>query len=405
MQTLTPARELLERAVAGERLSLDDGMRLYAEAGDDELREAADAIRKRRHPEGIVTYLVDRNINYTNVCIIDCGFCAFYRKPASPEGYLLTNDQIGQKVQELQDWGGTRILLQGGVHPYFKLDYYTGLLRYIKENYPGIECDSFSPVEVWNIARIMKMPLEDVLHELRLAGMDGLPGGGAEILDNRTINGTFVNGARVESAVLHKGDTVTIGNVDLVFDGATLVRRTETEAATDTGGLEYGDSPMSAYAGEIRAQAKRALEGADLILFVVDGAAGLLPEDRDIAGDLRGAADRVIVLVNKIDRKDADVNDFYELGLDRVMPVSAEHGEGIDDVLDLLPAEHVEEDDESAPVRLAIIGRPRHNESDVAGVVHNGASARFWRTFGPALGCATARRKVSSALARSLVST
>jgi cyclic dehypoxanthinyl futalosine synthase len=180
--------ELLERAAAGGRLSFDEGMRLYQNASDAELHDAADRLRQRLHPDGIVTYLVDRNINYTNVCIIDCGFCAFYRKPASPEGYLLTNEQIGQKVKELQNWGGTRILLQGGVHPYLKMDYYTGLLRYIKENYPGIECDSFSPVEVWNIARIMKMPLEDVLHELRLAGMDGLPGGGAEILDNRTRN-------------------------------------------------------------------------------------------------------------------------------------------------------------------------------------------------------------------------
>jgi cyclic dehypoxanthinyl futalosine synthase len=178
--------ELLERAVAGGRLDLDVGMRLYEEASAAELRQAADAIRAHRHPEGIVTYLVDRNINYTNVCIIDCGFCAFYRKPASPEGYLLSNEEIGRKIEELLAWGGTRILLQGGVHPYLKLDYYTGLLRYIKQHYPTIQIDGFSPVEVWNIARIMKAPLADVLHELRLAGLDGLPGGGAEILDNRT---------------------------------------------------------------------------------------------------------------------------------------------------------------------------------------------------------------------------
>jgi GTPase len=134
---------------------------------------------------------------------------------------------------------------------------------------------------------------------------------------------------------------------------------------TDTGGLEYGDSPMSAYAGEIRAQARRALEGADLILFVVDGAAGVLPEDRDIAEDLRGDAERVVVLVNKIDRKDADENEFYELGLDRVMPISAEHGTGIDELFDLLPAEAFEETDESAPVRLAIIGRPNVGKSSL----------------------------------------
>lgn len=188
MPTAITTENLLERAVLGGRLGLEEGLRLLAEAGTDELCRAADDVRRRRHPDGIVTYLVDRNINYTNVCIIDCGFCAFYRKPASPEGYLLTHEQIGRKVEELQSWGGTRILLQGGVHPYLKLEYYTGLLAYLKEHYPDIQIDGFSPVEVWNIARIMKMPLEDVLRALHAAGLDGLPGGGAEILDNRTRN-------------------------------------------------------------------------------------------------------------------------------------------------------------------------------------------------------------------------
>lgn len=186
MHTLTTVRELLDGAVAGERLSFDEGMRVYQEASFEDLRAAANAIRQRRHPEGIVTYLVDRNINYTNVCIIDCGFCAFYRKPASPEGYLLSNEEVGRKVAELAEWGGSRILLQGGVHPYLKLDYYENLLRYIKQHFPQIQCDAFSPVEVWNIARIMKMPLVEVLQRLQAAGMDGLPGGGAEILDERT---------------------------------------------------------------------------------------------------------------------------------------------------------------------------------------------------------------------------
>jgi cyclic dehypoxanthinyl futalosine synthase len=186
MQTTTSTGRLLRRAAAGEHLGLDEGLRLFAEADDEALRAAADAVRRRRHPEGLVTYLVDRNINYTNVCIIDCGFCAFYRKPASPEGYLLSNEAIGHKIEQLLAWGGTRILLQGGVHPYLKLDYYEDLLRYIKAHYPTIQIDGFSPVEVWNIARIMKVPLAEVLHRLRLAGLDGLPGGGAEILDNRT---------------------------------------------------------------------------------------------------------------------------------------------------------------------------------------------------------------------------
>jgi GTPase len=141
---------------------------------------------------------------------------------------------------------------------------------------------------------------------------------------------------------------------------------------TDTGGLEYGDSPMSAYAGEIRAQAKRALQNADLILFVVDGAAGVMAEDRDIAQELRADAARTLLLVNKVDRRDAEesVGEFYELGFERVMPVSAEHGEGVDDVVDaigeIVPAESIEEQTaEDAPVRLAIIGRPNVGKSSL----------------------------------------
>ena len=184
--------------------------------GDDRRTEA----RRRRHPaaeapEGIVTYLVDRNINYTNVCIIDCGFCAFYRKPASSEAYLLTNEQIGAKMAELRAWGGSRVLLQGGVNPYLKIDYYEGLLRYLKEHFPEIQIDGFSPVEVWNIARIMKMPLDEVLHRLHEAGMDGLPGGGAEILDNRTRNriaphkGTWESWIEAERLAQREGMTTS----------------------------------------------------------------------------------------------------------------------------------------------------------------------------------------------------
>lgn len=142
---------------------------------------------------------------------------------------------------------------------------------------------------------------------------------------------------------------------------------------TDTGGLEYGDSPMSAFAGEIRAQANRALADADLVLFVVDGAAGVLAEDREIAQDLRPSASRTILIVNKIDRRDAaeNVPEFYKLGFERVLPMSAEHGEGLDDLLDvisevgLLDSEEQEEDDVDAPVRVAIIGRPNVGKSSL----------------------------------------
>jgi len=142
---------------------------------------------------------------------------------------------------------------------------------------------------------------------------------------------------------------------------------------TDTGGLEYGESPMSAFAGEIREQAQLALRDADFILFVVDGAAGLLAEDRDIAQDLRSEASKTVLIVNKTDRKDAEeaVNEFWELGFERVLPISAEHGGGTDEVLDaigeVVPAEAIsdEEEDENAPIRVAIIGRPNVGKSSL----------------------------------------
>jgi GTPase len=142
---------------------------------------------------------------------------------------------------------------------------------------------------------------------------------------------------------------------------------------TDTGGLEYGESPMSAFADEIKAQAQQALSEADFILFVVDGASGVLPEDREIAQSLRGEAEKTVLVVNKIDRKDAEeaVNEFWELGFERLVPISAEHGAGTDDLADLIsetiPAESVEDEEEDldAPTRVAIIGRPNVGKSSL----------------------------------------
>ncbi|HEX3581887.1 MAG TPA: ribosome biogenesis GTPase Der [Thermoanaerobaculia bacterium] len=163
----------------------------------------------------------------------------------------------------------------------------------------------------------------------------------------------------------------TLSDVVTLDDG----RRFEL---TDTGGLEYGDSPMSAFANEIRAQANRALADADLLLFVVDGSAGILSEDRDIAQDLRASASRTILIVNKVDRRDAaeNVPEFYELGFERVLPMSAEHGEGLDDLIDAIaeicvapPTSAAEEDEEAeeplGPTRIAIIGRPNVGKSSL----------------------------------------
>lgn len=146
-----------------------------------ELGARADALRRQKAPDGVVSYIVDRNINYTNLCITDCKFCAFYRRPKSDEAYTLSFEEIGQKIDEAKALGGVQILMQGGHNPYLPLDWYLDLLRYIKEKHP-IHVHGFSASEIENISRISKLPVADVLRQLHDAGLDSMPGAGAEIL-------------------------------------------------------------------------------------------------------------------------------------------------------------------------------------------------------------------------------
>ena len=169
---------------ASMRLTREAALALLTGADLLEVGETADRIRKKLHPEGIVSFVVDRNINYTNVCINRCGFCAFYRDPDSPDAYLLTRDQIFQKIEETLALGGTQILLQGGLHPQLSLDYYASLLRSIKRNY-SITIHGFSPPEICFIAEKHDLTIRETLKLLREAGLDSIPGGGAEILSDR----------------------------------------------------------------------------------------------------------------------------------------------------------------------------------------------------------------------------
>jgi dehypoxanthine futalosine cyclase len=179
------AQKLLHEAAAGRRLSADDAVRLYREADLLALGQAAQQVRLRRIPERRVTYLIDRNINYSNVCITDCQFCAFYRPTEDhPEAYTLSRGVIAGKIEELLDAGGTRILMQGGHHPNLPLSWYEDLLRWLRATYPEIELNCFSPSEIDHIARIENGSMEDVLVRLKAAGLAGLPGGGAEMLDD-----------------------------------------------------------------------------------------------------------------------------------------------------------------------------------------------------------------------------
>ncbi|HEX7051313.1 MAG TPA: cyclic dehypoxanthinyl futalosine synthase [Longimicrobiales bacterium] len=146
-----------------------------------ELGARADALRREKVPGDVVTYIVDRNINYTNVCVTDCRFCAFYRRPKDDEAYVLSYEEIGRKIDEAKARGAVQILMQGGHNPYLPLDWYLGLLRYIKEHHP-IHVHGFSASEIEMICKVSRLPLDEVLRQLREAGLDSIPGAGAEIL-------------------------------------------------------------------------------------------------------------------------------------------------------------------------------------------------------------------------------
>ena len=166
----------------GPRLSPAEGLELYLEKPFYELLNLADERRRLMSPENIVTYLVDRNINYTNACTINCQFCSFYRPPGHPQVYTQTIDQISNRIIELESIGGTRILMQGGVNPDLKMEWYTGLLAELKKRHPSIALDCFSPIEIEGIADVTGLSTFEVLTQLKSAGMSGLPGGGAEML-------------------------------------------------------------------------------------------------------------------------------------------------------------------------------------------------------------------------------
>jgi len=169
------------QALGFSRREVEEYLDAYLNMPLLELGAEADGVRTRRHPEGNVSYIVDRNINYTNVCVTDCTFCAFYRRPKHAESYTLSYEEIGHKIDEAKELGAVQILMQGGHNPYLPLDWYTGLLQHIKENHP-IHVHAFSASEIEIIANVAKLSIEDTLRELKDAGLDSMPGAGAEIL-------------------------------------------------------------------------------------------------------------------------------------------------------------------------------------------------------------------------------
>jgi len=176
---------ILDRVVGGERLSQEDALTLLKSNDLAAIGRAADAVTRRLHPEPIRTYNVDRNINYTNVCTAVCDFCAFYRKPKAADAYVLDRETLLQKVAETAELGGDQILMQGGLHPEYKLEWYEELLRDIKSRFPKINIHGFSPPELYHFTKVNKLDIRTVLSRLKEAGLGSIPGGGAEILVDR----------------------------------------------------------------------------------------------------------------------------------------------------------------------------------------------------------------------------
>ena len=177
--------QIADKVRAGERLNAADALELYRRAPTALLGRLAHGVRARKHPERIVTYIIDRNVNYTNVCVAKCNFCAFYRPVGSSEGYVLGFDELFRKIDETIAVGGVQLLLQGGHNPDLPLTWYEDLFRAIKERYPTFKLHALSPPEVIHLSRLSQLPVAAVIDRLIAAGLDSIPGGGAEILVDR----------------------------------------------------------------------------------------------------------------------------------------------------------------------------------------------------------------------------
>ena len=175
---------ILDKALAGERLTTDDCTALLESNDFVRIGLAADEIRMRKNPADVVTYIIDRNINYTNVCNVVCTFCAFYRRPGKPDTYVHSIEEICKRIDETIALGGTGVLMQGGLHPDFNIAWYEDLLRTLHAKYPKFQLHCFSPPEIHNIHLISGLDYETIMRRLKAAGLNSLPGGGGEILDD-----------------------------------------------------------------------------------------------------------------------------------------------------------------------------------------------------------------------------
>ena len=235
-----------DKVLDGSRISFEEGLFLHEHADIGTLGMLADEVRRRKHPEARVTYIVDRNINPTNVCITDCGFCAFYRRPGHEEAYVLERDEIVAKVQELSDQGGRQVLMQGGHHNKLKSDWWCELIADLAQRFPQINSHALSAPELHHFARIEKRPVEDVIRDLKDAGLGSLPGAGAEMLVERvrliiapkkTDTDTWLDVHRkTHEAGLRSSATMMFGNVETAAERIEHLERLR-QLQDETGGF------------------------------------------------------------------------------------------------------------------------------------------------------------------------
>ena len=182
---MRPVEQILQRGAAGKRITPEEALLLYTDAPLHPLGEAADAVRRRRYPDGVVTYLIDRNINYTNVCVTACKFCAFYRAPGHEQGWSHSLEEILRRCGEAVDLGATQVMLQGGHHPDYGVEYYEQMFSAVKAAYPDLVIHSIGPSEILHMAKVSGVSVEDALVRIRAAGLDSIAGAGAEMLPER----------------------------------------------------------------------------------------------------------------------------------------------------------------------------------------------------------------------------
>ena len=259
---------ILDRTLAGQRLGDADAESLFESSDLLAIGRAAQQVRLRLHPEPIVTFVIDRNINYTNICVTGCSFCAFSRKPGDSGGYVIEREDLRRKIEETYQAGGSQILMQGGLHPDLPFSYYEDLLRWLRHEFPDLHIHAFSPTEIAFFRDHFKLPLEEVLTRLVSAGLDSIPGGGAEILSDRvrakvsprkTSADDWIEVMRVAHRLgLRTTATMVIGLIETPADRIEHLRRLR-HLQDETGGftafINWTFQPVNAEQHERRAGA------------------------------------------------------------------------------------------------------------------------------------------------------